>query len=235
MRRLGLVSMASVLVLLLAGCEKPIALQSSFWQAQNARIGVAVTKHPDPDVYQQGRESEGLVALVINEALRSQMRTFLRTVEIREFEASSDRFVQKLQQRGLTVRRIDRPVDLEQFPTFEGSGDTVLDRDLRSLGETENLDLLVLLSVDAWGTARQYVIGIPVGPHKAMVRAKGRLVNLRNNELQWQALMNVEDGIVPVEGEWDQPPAYPNLANALHKAADQAGRFLERQFFASSP
>ncbi|HEV8674488.1 MAG TPA: hypothetical protein VGX21_10610 [Methylomirabilota bacterium] len=232
-QRRGFVFVAWVLVLLLAGCQKAIPLQSSFWQAKDARIAVSLTTLPDPDVYQEGRETEGLVALVVNEVLRSQMRTFLRKVELAEFEATAERFVQRLQQRGFTARHLERRVDLEQFPKFTGSGDAVLDRDVRSLAGTESADLVLLLSVDAWGTARKYVLGIPVGPHKGMVRARGRLVNLRTNQLQWQAFMTVEDSIVPVEGEWDQPPDYPNLTNAVRKAAEQAGQFLERQFFAS--
>jgi hypothetical protein len=230
----ALVYVMAVVALLGAGCQKAIPLQSSFWQAKESRIAVALTPVPDPDVYQEGRETEGLVALLINETLRAQMRTFLRTVELTAFEASSERFVQKLQDRGLTARRLDRPLDLERFAKFSGSGDAVLDRDVRSLAEAEKADYLLLLTVDAWGTARKYVLGVPIGPPKAMVRGRGRLVNLRTNELVWQSFMTPEDSIVAVDGEWDQPPAYPNLASAVRKAAGQAGEFLERQLFAST-
>jgi hypothetical protein len=232
--RLGLALALAAALGALVACEKPVTLAPSFWQTQGARIGVAAVKAPDPGVYRKGATHEGLIALVINESLAARMRDFLRGVGVREFEVAGGRFVSTLERRGFQARRLATALDLEQFPELRGGGDGSFSRDLRPFGQTEGLDFLVLLSVDAWGTVRPYLpAGIPYGPPKALTRGRGRLVDLRTNQLLWQEIMTEDEGSVAVAGEWDQPPDYPNLTQAMRRAVEQAGQVLEQRFFAS--
>ena len=219
-----------LLTVALAGCEKSIPLDQSFWQARSARVGVALVKYPEPSAYRYGQE--GLLDLAINEALAAPLKAFLRTADLVPFGTRAERYVARLNERGFAARRLETPLDLAQFPTFEGPGDANFDRDLRRLAEAEGLDFLVVLSIEAVGTTRDYYGFIPLGPPRAICRAKGRLVDLRSNALRWQAFTAGEEAVVRVEGDWDQPPQYPNLGRALQKAIEQAAEFLEKQFFA---
>jgi hypothetical protein len=215
----------------LTACEKPILLSPSFWQGRGSRIAVAAVKPPDPGVHRTGANQEGLIAVIINESLAARMRDFLRGVGVREFETAGARFVEKLEHRGFQARRHATALDLEQLPEFRG-GDGAFSRDLRTFGQTEGLDFLVLLSVEAWGTVRPYMpLGIPVGPPRALTRGRGRLVDLRTNQLMWQEVMADDESTVAVAGEWDQPPDYANLTQALRGAVEQAVQVLERHFF----
>jgi len=65
-----------LLTVALAGCEKSIPLDQSFWQAKGARVGVALVKYPEPSAYRSGQER--LLDLAINEALAAPLKAFLR-------------------------------------------------------------------------------------------------------------------------------------------------------------
>lgn len=221
-----------IVLVLLAGCEKTIPLQGSFWQKKDAKIGVVV-KHTEAYAYRDGG-GEGLLDMAINEAMAAELKTHLRQIDLSGFDLVLDRFARKLREQGFTVKRFDEKINFDKFPKFEGSGDNRLDRDLRGLAEKDELDLLLLLSVERLGTIRPYWGFIPLGPPKALVQAKRRLVNLRTNELMWQTRIKEDDSRVAVEGDWDQPPRYPNLTRAVQKAIDQATQHLERAFFATS-
>jgi hypothetical protein len=222
-----------VLASLLVACEKPIVVKPSFWETKNASVGVAIVKYPKAVASKQG--PQGLLDIAINEAMARDLKGYLERADIGEFSSVSDRFVQQFQERGFTARKIDAFVDLDEFEKFAppSSGGTHHGKDLRRLAAKENVDLLLLLSVERFGTLRPYYGFIPLGPPKALFAVKGELVNLRTNDLLWRVAMKDEDALVAVEGGWDQPPDFPNLSRALQRAVEQAGPWLEQQLFST--
>jgi hypothetical protein len=69
----------------------------------------------------------------------------------------------------------------------------------------------------------------------AIFQAHGALIDLTSHEVLWRASMTVEQSVIRIEGEWDQPPDYPNITRAIRRAEHDAVVYLEDRFFAATP
>lgn len=219
-----------VVMFFLSGCAATrISLKPSFWQEKELKIGVAVVSYPKVAAHKVG--AQGLLDQAINEVLAAELKAYLRQVDITAFSSIADQFVQRLREEGKTVKKIDGLLDLEEFqsfkPTTSGNYTKV---DFRSLSQKEDIDTLLLLSIERVGTIRSYYGFIPLGAPKALCQAKGQLVDLNNNEILWLYTMEEKEASVPIEDKWSQPPDYPNLNNALKKAVENAMTILEVKF-----
>jgi hypothetical protein len=205
-------------------------LSPSFWDTKTPKIGVALEKNPTPAVYRDG--PQGLLDLAINAWMASGLKVYLQKVNPEEFNDLPDRFVQKLQERGFSAKRIQGIIDLSQFPKNKlDSSKDFIEVDLQPFTSENDVDLLLLISVERYGTMRNYYGFFPVSPPRGFFQAKGRLINPKNSEIQWQAPMGDEQSAMAVEGDWDQPPDYPNITTAVHRAEKNAIHFLDTSFF----
>lgn len=220
-------------LLLVAGCAAPIRnipLESSFWQNKNLKIGIAIAKYPPGGAHRSG--PEGLLDMAINKAASSDFDTFLRTLTPQEFSAFPDRLAERLQTMGFSTTRIPANLDLEHFPKAK---DGLLSNDFRQLATTYDIDMLLLLSVEKFGTLRYYQGFISMGAPKGLFQAKGQLIDLKGNELRWQATMREDEGATSIDGEWPPPPDYTKFVDAMRRSERGAIYFLETQFFESLP
>jgi hypothetical protein len=112
-----------------------------------------------------------------------------------------------------------------------GASGEFFDKDLRTLAEKESIDLLLLLSVNRFGTIRSYYGFVPLGSPQGLCQDSGRLIDLRTNQLMWRTTAAEKDSMVPAAGAWDQPPDYPNLTAAIQNAIANAQSFLFNDFF----
>ena len=231
MRDIVIASLATlVLILSLSGCEttpKKIPLDPSFSKSKEVRIGVALVKYPVGGFYKSG--PQGLLDLLINTSLAGGLDAYLQKINPNEFDEVQNDYVKKLQDHGFSVKRIDDRIDLEQFP--KSKANDLFEYDLRSLSSKYDIDFLLLVTVQRFGTLRPYYGFIPTGDPKGLFQAAGQLINLKNNELEWQVFMGENNSIMAVDGQWEQPPDYPNVTSAIQRAEKNAEFFLETQFF----
>ncbi|HCA81990.1 MAG TPA: hypothetical protein DEP53_19850, partial [Bacteroidetes bacterium] len=206
-------------------------MKSEFWQAKDRKIGIAVAKSPVAATHQAGG---GLLDQAIAKAATGTLDAHLQSINSSNFDDIRQKFVDNLTARGFNVKLIEKPFDLEKLPNFvpKSSGD-YHDRDLRMLAADENVDALILLSIDRWGTTRKYYAMIPLESPKPFCVGKGELINLRTNALEWSVEMPEDEAKLDVEGDWDKPPDFPNLTTALNKAVNRAKVYLENNFFGS--
>jgi len=211
-----------------------IAVKPEFWQLKNTTIGVAIVKYPVPQTYRAG--SQGLLDMAINSAAASTLDSYLQKLDLKNFSAVADTFVSKLRQRGFTAKRIEGIVDPEKMPAFSSarSDEKTMDKDFRQLGRQEGVERLILLAIDRCGTIRNYYGFIPLGAPKAFCLCKGHMVNCTSNTIEWFAATEELTSTVDVIGDWDQPPAYPNLTQAFPKAMESGIQFLEKDYFDKS-
>lgn len=228
--RITLALLGGLCLLVLAGCIAKVPVQSAFWQDKQSRIGVAFVKYPMVAAHKVG--AQGLLDMAINNAVAGSLEAHLRTIDVTGFSAAADQFVQKLQERGLTAKKIAEPIDINALEKFQspGSGD-YMNKDLRSLAKTEEIDYLILLSIERVGTIRKYYGFIALGSPAGFCQARGRMVDLRTNELKWSAIQPEKEATLKVAGQWKQPPDYLNVTATVKQAVQNGATFLVTQFF----
>lgn len=216
-------------LVLVWGCgPSNLALRSDFWQAKERKIGVAVAKCPVASTYQAGG---GLLDRVIAKAAIGTLEAYLEKIDSSGFDDVTQKFVENLKTRGFNVKIIEKPITLEKIAKFvpTASGD-YHERDLRMVAADENVDALVLLSIDRWGTTRKYYGFIPLESPKPFCVGKGELINLRTNALEWSVEMTEDEAKLEIEGDWDKPPDFRNLTKTLYKTVNRAKVYLENSF-----
>ena len=219
-------------VLLLSACASSVPLDSNFWSRKGERVGVAIAELPEARAHRVGGEM--LLDAAINKAMASKLNARMSVIGPTMMGKVTDGFVAQLEQHGFDARRLKEEIDLEAYPKFSGEG-KVFGRDLRTLGTQQDLDLLLLVTVNRYGTLRNYFGFVPTGAPKALFDVRGQLIDLKTNQLLWQTFLSDDEATVAVEGEWSEPPDYPNLVAALEKATAKSMAKLESNFFATRP
>jgi hypothetical protein len=225
----------SVCLVLIAGCATTVPLESSFWDRKGVRVGVALATLPDAHAHRVGGEM--LLDMAINKAMAAKLDTRMRQVAPKMIGGVTDKFVQRLNEKGFKAKKISEQIPLDAFPKFTGqaSGNArMFGKDLRGLAQKHNIDMLLLVTVNRYGTLRNYYGFIPLGNPRALFDVRGQMIDLANNQLLWQTQLSDDQATMAVEGEWSQPPEYPNLVASLEQAMNKSMGHLETQFFATS-
>jgi hypothetical protein len=206
-----------------------VAVKPEFWQSRGTRIGVAVAPYPKGGAHRVG--AQGLLDMAINNAVAGSLEGHVRSVSLTAFEPVGDGFTQELLKRGMEAKRLPGYLDPAAFPEFEGkTGENPFDRNVSALAPKEGIDVLVLLSVRRVGTIRPYYGFIPLGPPRGFFEVMGQMVDLKTNQLLWQALIPEAQASVEAAEPWDQKPDYPNVDAAIGRAIENGKAFLLREF-----
>jgi hypothetical protein len=230
-RQTLLASAALAAAVFLSACAPRLAIKPEFWQNRTTRIRVALVDYPIGGAHKVG--AQGLLDVAINAAAAKGLDGHMARFDISAFDGVRDQFVQELTNRGMIAKATDGFVKLEDYPRWSGESSTgFFEKDLSALAQAQpDVDILVLLSVEGFGTIRPYFGFVPTGAPKAFFQVKGQMVELKTNRLLWQAVMDQDVASVPPAGEWDQPPDYANLTAALRKAIENGKRFLVSEYF----
>jgi hypothetical protein len=219
------------LLFLIIGCAtKSISLKPSFWEQKDLKIGVAVVDFPKVGLHKKG--GQGLLDMALVDAATGEFQAYLEQIDISTFEDLIGIFTTKCEEKGMSALKIDSFINLEEYEKFSApSSGEYSKKDLRSLSDEYDINMLILLSIEAVGTIRSYYGFIATGRPKGYCIGKGQLIDLDNNEILWLYSMNEEEGSHNIEGEWKQPPDYPNLTEAIIDAVEYAKSTLESDFF----
>lgn len=229
----NLIAALSLLALACASSSR-ISVQPGFWKMKDRTIAVAVARHPVPQAYRIG--NQGLLDVAINQAMATPLERHLASLSPERLKDAVDMFANQLEQRGFRATRVAEPIVLDSLPRLKtASGDITRNPDFRPLRTTLGTDLLLLVSIDQWGTIRQYYGFVPLGAPKAMTLAHGRLIELSSNTHAWNQTMDWDDHSYAIQGDWDISPDYPHLTDALQRSVRSAVTFLVNDFFANDP
>jgi len=220
--------MIPLLLLLVQGCasvvQKPVTLDTGFWQDRKGVIGVALDPLPSPDTYFTG----GAVFDVVINATRAQPLTErLRSIDTTRAAMIAENMANQLKARGFTVKQLAESVNA---PSSEWQTSVTPDmnatRDFRAL-KAAGIARLLVITVERIGTERDYNGVKPLGPPKAVFKVKGELIDVDSGKLLW---MQREDATMPIPEPWDQAPDFPNAINAVVRNIEAASTRLERSF-----
>jgi len=200
--------------LLLAGCasEKNIKLNESFWQ-NKPKVAIAAIKPAKPGMTMQG--SQGLLDYAINSAMTKQLDTHLSRTDLTWYYSLPHDLAHKLKERKVPVALLGR--DMNDDAKY-----------IANLAHAHQADDILVIKLQAVGVVRRYSGFIPTSSPEAYTVLKGELINTSTNTVKWRHLAEVK---LPVQGEWDQPPSYPNLTQAVKLAIATSRQEILDSFF----
>jgi hypothetical protein len=212
----------------LAACasEKNLDLADNFWQQKNQKIVVAKNVAPRPALTRVG--AEGILDMAINMQMTKPITTSLEKTDMSWYPNLQSSFVKKLQARGISARAYTTDLDVSKL--------TGSDKDINQYPAVNyaevisplNANKVMVLKLNTLGATRRYSGFIPLGAPQAYCSITGELIDQKDQHLLWRYKATVT---IPVKGEWDQPPAYGNLKNALQVAIATAQDEVLNNFF----
>lgn len=205
--------------LFLVGCatEKNIPLSDAFWQEKNNKVAVAIVKPEQPGITKAG--SQGLLDYAINSAMTSKLDKHLSKTNLTWYYSLSDEFSKKMQKLQVNAKTIDM-IAAEDAKKYPG------------LAAQNNSDKILVIRLLAVGAIRNYSGFIPLSDPKAYCVLKGELLDVNTKKIIWRHVAAVT---LPVQGSWDQPPAYPNLTSKMHIAIETSRQEILDSFFSGQP
>jgi hypothetical protein len=227
--RRGLVVMlALVFGALLTGCaaQSPIQVDSSFWTNQGTKVGIAVAEMPMfSETGEQPANQGVMVSALLNDGAFTGFAKRLEKEDFSRVYKVGGKLENVLRAKGMNTSIVSDPVRIERFPTLS-RGDGFAERDYSALAAGAQSQYLLFVRVTRIGMIRSVSIlpGAPPGGHFAAV---GQLIDLQTQKLLWHKAVDVKR---PSQGEWNQPPDFPNLTAALNQAVDSGLNLLVLDF-----
>ncbi|MHB1222263.1 MAG: putative periplasmic lipoprotein [Gammaproteobacteria bacterium] len=201
--------------LFLSGCaaEKNIQLSDAFWQQKQNKIAVAGVKPAKPGVIKVG--SQGLLDMAINSAMTHKLDTHLSKTDLSWYYSLPNDMASKLKQRHVAV-------------IVAGSGMEVDEKRTAIIATEHHVNDVLVMRLQAVGVIRRYSGFIPIGAPEAYCVLKGELIDSTTKEVKWRHLAEVK---LPVNGEWDQPPTFPNVTSTVREAITASRQEILDSFF----
>lgn len=229
--RLSLVT-ASVIAATLSGCAtlKPMDLKPEFWQqANNKKVAVVVFELPKPAAYKAG--NQGLLDIAINAAVSNKFDSFVGTLQFEPYSTLAEEIEKEFDQRGFDATVIK--VDAKALPVLEKTPEqkknpAIFKENLAAVPELKDKDLVFIVNSGQIGTTRSYYGFIPTSAPQGIYGGIAHLVEVKTNEIKWWKPVSI---VKPVNGAWDQPPSYPNVAQAVDQAIEASKKEYKNQFF----
>jgi len=237
----------SVLVALLSGCATPmknIPAPPDF-MTQKASIGIiflTTYEHPKSTARFYNLGGQGLLDIAINKAIAKNLIDRLDKEQmvplVKKFYLNT--FGEAFSHEGFEVKIIDTAYDHESLVKLEKdkSIKTKAFRfrsstfDFRPISEELHTDYLMVLEIYSFGVGRSYYGFFPMGPPKGWTALRCYLVETRSNKVVSQQFSTSLEG---AKGEWDEPPEYSNLINAVAGSFEKSADEVFIAFFGRTP
>jgi len=223
-----------LIVAVMSGCAAitpNFGVKKDFWQNKSVTVGVAIAKLPQAQAVKSG--SQGLLDIAINNANADDLEKALNKVDISGINQMSGKITAYLKQKGYQVKQIAEPIDVTKLADIdkqndEGKGIFYTKKDFAALKASLGVDKLVLISVNVVGTIRSYYGFIPLGDPSGYAALSGSVINLANNQMEWNQF--VTQTVAHDPGEWDKPPQFASLTKAMSLAYTQSQSILLNDF-----
>jgi hypothetical protein len=232
MRCFGLVF--ALLAVFLSGCvsapQQPVSLVAPATGAGAGRIGIAMTKLPNPDTYFPGASC--LLCLAAASMANSSLTSHAKTLPYEDLPKVKTELANLLRQGGVSVIEIDGDFDIETLPDFSTKGPNIARKDFSSLQTKHQVDKLLIIDVGMLGFIRSYQAYVPTSDPKAVLQGIGYMVNLKNNTYDWYKPVSVSKS---ADQNWDESPKFPGLTNAYFQVLELAKDSFLQPFISIKP
>ncbi|AZN67196.1 hypothetical protein DX910_01585 [Acinetobacter haemolyticus] len=221
----------AVVAVTFSGCAtlKPMELQSDFWQQPNKKVAVVVYELPKSAAYKAG--NQGLLDVAINNAISNKFDNFVESLQFEPYSTLAEDIEKEFDQRGFDATVVK--LDPKNIPALEKTAEqkknpAVFQMNLAAVPDLKDKDLVFIVTSNQVGTTRSYYGFVPTSAPQGVYGGIAHLVDVKTNEIKWWKPVNV---VKPVSGKWDQPPSYPNVAQAVDLAIEASKQEYKKQFF----
>ncbi|KZN28679.1 hypothetical protein N480_11340 [Pseudoalteromonas luteoviolacea S2607] len=220
---------AAALTVFLAACgstpQPTVQLQKQLLNAEK-RVGiyVDVINEPTTNIYGAGC----LLCYGVAVAANSSLSKHLESLPTSDIESSKQILLEGYKAKTGSVEFIElTEQEFKKLKKFKGELGYAK-KDFRSLKESKNIDVLVVLDIATHGAYRGYTNYVPNTDPQGYVRGLVYSVDLETNQyLQYLEL----DKKVVVDGEWDEPKQqFPGVTNAYYQAVEQVKETINKIF-----
>lgn len=156
-----------------------------------------------------------LIDIAINNVVTNQFGKYLEKLDSDWYHSLPQKFIAQFKQRHISAEIY--PTDIDPKQNKKGVFNVSTDG-----------DKLLVIELQHLGAIRDYYGFIPTSTPKVYCVLKGQLIDQQDKKVLWRHVVKIED---PVQGNWDQPPYYPNFTNAFKEAMVSAQEEIVNSFF----
>lgn len=208
------------IVFFVAACagtpQMAIDYDQSLMATEPTVIGIAVNEAPEPTIIYPGAGCLLCVgvAAAANSGLSKQVKTF-STVDLTSLGAE---IAEALRQQGHKVVMFEGENALSEkdFPKRKAAQDTAK-RDYSSLAASHGISQLIMLDFTQIGATRSYSSYVPISDPMAVINGKIVAIDVASSAYRWYLPLNE---LRSAEGDWKQPPQFPNMTNAYYQLVE---------------
>jgi len=219
MKRMNIILILISVTAFLTGCstviQKPLVFTPSSISSGKLVIGVVQTKIPEFSVEFPGADC--LLCLGIAMASHSTLRDYAKNLNSNDVQPLQDDLINKLIAKGFTVKKLDKFIEISKLEKNTNHKEGFSKYDFSSFAK-EGIDLLLVINLKQIGFKRGYQSYIITEPMKAQVLAEGFMVDIKTNKYTWYQDYKLSKG---VNGEWDNPPKFPQLTNSYYSLIEE--------------
>ena len=217
----------------LTGCvsmPEPVQLSENFYTETSRTIGVAIENQQEPSFSIMGQV--GLLDYAIISAATSDLDNHTKTLATDDFLTVGDDLVVSLKNSGQQAQLLEwKPVEAKALKKTgkkgQKGGTQFAEYNYAYVKNTANVDYLLLVKSTTKGFTRSYYGFVPTSDPAANFAVHGELIDLNTHQVLWRQTFSVNDA---AQGEWDEPPTYPNLTNAYFSCLERAKTWLLAEF-----
>jgi hypothetical protein len=218
----------------LGGCatmDPNVGLKPAFWENKQQTIVVSLAELPEANHRMLGQQ--GLLDIAINQGNAKPLIDHLKTFNVADYKKVAKDVSDTLTAQGYRVRENADVIKVATLPDFKAAegqskgGAVYASKDFTTLKDKLGPNRLLLITLQAIGTERTYYGFIPTGAPVAAINVRGEIIDLANNEVLWRQPFMRQ---LPVDGEWDQAPNFPNIDRALQKVMLMSRKDLQNTF-----
>jgi hypothetical protein len=206
-----------VMFSLLVGCastpQAPVQLAGD--SLKGTKIGIAMAPLPKTDTNLLGAGC--LLCMAAASVANSTLTDYTRKLPQEDLPNLKNRLAKVLRDKGAEVVVIDEPLNLAKLPSTSTKGVNTADKDFSSIKQKYQIEKLLVVNVYMLGMVRTYANYVPTSDPKAIFKATGYIVNLKNNTYDWFLPVDVTKS---ADAVWDEPPKFPGLTNAYFQTLE---------------
>ena len=228
----------AIIISLLVGCVgvlKDIKLDADFWQRKPSKIAIVVTPYPiTGNTFSITSHGLSGYSYIISKTMDAELIRVVREYDYSEFYTIKKLFADELAKRGFQVIEQNRNVfqlSAANLNDLEKNNSNLAH--VKAFKKQLNADYLILFHVDKCGYVEDNNLS-PFRERDGFFSVDGFLLNLNTGSVDWKHIILDFHG-VPVSGEWNQSPDYPNIRKAIHEAIATSKNKLYNSFFNMQP
>ena len=203
-----------------------VKLDPAFWEDKSAPVAIALVPSPlEGHIYRFDTKYPGSITEIDDAGDTGDLVQFVRRYDFSMIKDLKEIFSEELTKRGMKIV----PFDEKTLSEIRHAQQVQNTEDVNALlNRQTGAAYLVIFSVKPYGIHEDIVLPW-VRRYSGIIDITGKLIDLRTSAVKWEHITAIKE--VKVSGNWDQPPDYPNIAQAIHTVTLSAMHDLQKSFF----